>query len=136
MRPDEPVSAIIASFPEDTRLCPVTCFKLYLPVTSNLRTATKVKPNRLFVSYIKPHHPMSPSTIACWIWELLTNAGIGTSIFKAHSMRGASTSGAASKGFGTTLKKFWSAASTFQKIYYKPIINTNFGHAVLSHSHK
>ena len=94
-RPDEPVSAIIASFPEDTRLCPVACFKQYLQVTSNLRTATKDKPNRPFVSYIKPHHPVSPSTIR-WNRHLHLQGTFSARRFHLGS----------SKRFGTSRRNF------------------------------
>ena len=94
-RPDEPASAIISAFPQDTRLCPVACFKQYIKSTSKLRATTDNDPQNLFLFYIKPHRPVSPSTIARWIRELLAEAGIDVSIFKAHSVRGASTTAAA-----------------------------------------
>ena len=138
-RPDEPASAIISAFPQDTRLCPVACFKQYIKSTSKLRATTDNDPRNLFLSYIKPHRPVSPSTIARWIRELLAEAGIDVSIFKAHSVRGASTTAAAnaSAPLDEILKMAdWSATSTFQKFYYKPVIDTNFVHAVLTHAQK
>ena len=134
-RPDEPVSALVASFPEDRKLCPVDCFKQYLTATSNCRTTIENKPNSLFISYIKPHRPVTPSTVTRWIRDLLAEAGIDTAIFKVHSVRGASTSAAtnASVPMEEILKMAnWSTESTFQKFYYKPVLNTNFGRAVLA----
>ncbi len=47
----------------------------------------------LFVGSNKPHIPVSSSTIARWIKEQLKEAGVGhTSVFSAHSARGAATS--------------------------------------------
>ena len=70
---------------------------------------------------------------------MLAEAGVGTSIFKAHSVLGASTSAAANASvpIEEILKMAdWSTASTFQKFYYRPVVNTNFGRAVLAHKHK
>ena len=53
---------------------------------------------RLFIAIIKPHGALTPSTIACWLKSILEAAGIDTSIFNAHSVRGASTSKAANVG--------------------------------------
>ena len=94
-RPDEPVAAIFSAFPEDTRLCPVAFFNQYIKATTNLRPSMDNEPRNLFISYIKPHRPVSPATIARWIRELLAEAGIDIFIFKAHSVRGASTTAAA-----------------------------------------
>ena len=61
--------------------------------------------------------------------------GIGTCIFKAHSIRGASTSAASNQA--VTTKEIlnaadWSMESSFQCFYYKPIHNTAFAESVLS----
>jgi hypothetical protein len=55
------------SFTEDTKLCPVACFRQYITCTTTFRTTLESEPKSLFISYIKPHHPVSPSTIARWI---------------------------------------------------------------------
>ena len=139
-RPDEPVAAIFSAVPEDTRLCsPVACFNQYIKATTNLRPTMDNEPRNLFISYIKPHRPVSPATIARWIRELLAEAGIDISIFKAHSVCGASTTAAANAlvPLDEILKMAdWSTASTFQKLYYKPVIKTNFAHAVLTQAQK
>ena len=66
---------------------------------------------------------------------MLRNAGIDTEIFKAHSVRGASTSMAAR--LGVTVETIleaadWSSESVFQKFYYKPTRTSEFAQAVLS----
>jgi len=52
----------------------------------------------LFLSYIKPHNPISSLSIARWILAMLNLAGLDTDKFKAHSVRSASASAAASAG--------------------------------------
>ena len=47
------------------------------------------KPNKLFLSHIRPHKPVSPATLARWIRELLQLVGIDTATFKGHSVRAA-----------------------------------------------
>ena len=62
-------------------------------------------------------------------------AGIDTSIFTAHSVRGASTSQALNQGVSIPeilTMASWSRASTFQKFYYRPQFNPLPGKAVLS----
>ena len=62
-------------------------------------------------------------------------ADVDTTIFTAHSVRGASTSEAANMGVTTMdiLKPAdWSSESVFQKFYSKPDHNAAYGRAVLS----
>ena len=134
-RPDETVSAFFTCFPENKRLCPVECFQRYLSVTSCHRITENNQPKKVFISYIKPHKPVTTATLARWIRSLLTQAGIDTNIFKAHSVRGAATS-AAAKG-SVPLEEIlnmadWSNASTFKQFYYKPVMASTFGRAVLT----
>ena len=90
-RPDETVEAFFTRFPEDSKLCPVECLNTYLSSTSRLRNLSEAeKSNNLFVSYIKPHQPVTTASVARWIRAFLTEAGIDTSVFKTHSIRGGS----------------------------------------------
>jgi spore coat polysaccharide biosynthesis protein SpsF (cytidylyltransferase family) len=62
-------------------------------------------------------------------------AGIDTEIFKAHSLRGASTTAAANAL--VPLREIlnmadWSNASIFRQFYYKPVFSSSFGETVLS----
>ena len=62
-------------------------------------------------------------------------AGIDISVFKAHSVRGVSTSAAANRGVTTDEildAADWSTESSFQRFYYKPIHNAVFVKSVLS----
>ena len=134
-RPDETVQAFFTRYPADPALCPVDCFTHYLTLTREKRVAQQGKPNNLFISYIKPHHPVTKATIARWILSLIKEAGIDTEIFKAHSVRGASTTAAANAL--VPLQEIlnmadWSNASTFRQFYYKPVFSSSFGETVLS----
>ena len=63
------------------------------------------------------------STIARWLKEVMALASTDTSTFKAHSVRGASTSAASMQGVTTDdilSAADWSTESTFQKFYCKP----------------
>ena len=87
------------------------------------------------ISFVKPYLPVSSSTIARWLKETMGAAGIDISIFKAHSVRGASTSADANQGITTDeiLKAAdWSTESSSQCFYYKPVCNTSFAKSVLS----
>ena len=50
---------------------------------------------------MKPHNPISSSSVARWIVALLKSAGIDTDTFKPHSVRSASATAAASAGITT-----------------------------------
>ena len=68
--------------------------------------------------FLAVHKPICSSTLARWLKSLLERAGIDTGIFKAHSVRGATTSAAARTGVTTSdiLKAAdWSSESVFTK---------------------
>ena len=44
--------------------------------------------NKLFLSIVQPHKPVSSATVGRWVQGLLQAAGIDTSQFKTHSVRG------------------------------------------------
>ena len=86
------------------------------------------------MSYIRPHRPVSSSTLARWMKEALAEANVDTGIFKAHSSRGASITAAAEAGISLpqilTLAD-WSGPSTFNKFYYRPNFDAQPGRAIL-----
>ena len=133
--PDQLPQAFFACFPHNERLCPVDTLRHYLKATRNLRPVfPSSKPDPLFVSYVKPHNPITAPTLSRWLRMVLKNAGIDTDIFKAHSVRGASTTAAVNSNvpLDDVMKMAdWSRVSTFQKFYYKPIFKANYAHSVL-----
>ena len=65
----------------------------------------------------------------------MEKAGIDTSVFKAHSTRGAATTAAANAGITTDdiLKAAdWSSDTVFKRFYYKPTRDVRFGQSVLA----
>ena len=126
-------------YPDDPRLCPVATLQAYEQKTRDLRQGGSPDHHKLLLPTIKPHRPVSPSTIARWLRMVLDKAGIDSGIFKAHSTRGASTSAAARAGVTTAdimQAADWSSESVFQKFYYKPTRDTSFGTTVLSTSNQ
>ena len=106
-------------FTENEGLCPVKSLMLYIEKTKDQRGDNK----QLFFSFIKPHNPVTSSTIARWLKQVMESAGIDTNIFKAHSVRSASTSAAAMQGVTTEdilNAADWSTDSSFRCFYYKP----------------
>ena len=96
-------------FEADPSICPVTTVLHYIERMEPMRNPPgKVRVSRLFLSWIKPHNPVTSASIARWLKTVLHNAEIDTSIFKAHSIRGASAS--AAKNLGVTTKEILQTA--------------------------
>ena len=120
-------------FEQNKKLCPVLTLQEY-----EKRTTDKRSPKgstQLLIAMIRPHKPVSSSTVARWLKTVPNNAGIDTSIFKAHSVRSAACSSASEAGVTTATildAADWATETVFQRFYYKPKHNTTFGHAVLS----
>ena len=74
----------------DKKLCVYETLQAYLQETRLCRSL-----QRLLISYIKPFKAVTSATIGRWIKTVLTQAGIDTNVFTAHSTRSASTSKAA-----------------------------------------
>lgn len=81
--------------------------------------------NRLFLTYKKPYKEANKQSISRWIRIMLTNSGLDTAIFSAHTTRHAATSAAARKGvlLDTIFRTAgWTRRSTtFAKFYNKPL---------------
>ena len=115
---------ILAGFPPSRRLCFVKYLKHYEKVTKKLRQKAENTPNLLFISYVKPHKPV---TSARWVKTVLSLAGID-GVFTAHSTRGASTSAAARAG--VALSDIMEASdlsreSTFKNFITDPLRRVN-----------
>ena len=102
--------------------------------TANLRLKESSK-NHLFISFRKPHKAVCSLSIARWMKSVLASTGVDTDQFKAHSTRAAAAS--AAKAPGVSLKDImsmadWSHESSFIRFYHKPVVQSDFGRAVLS----
>ena len=87
------------------------------------------------LSFIEPHKPVRPCTIARWLKTVMQASGIDVSVFKAHSTRSASSSKAHSQGVSSVeILKIadWSNQSTFSKFYKRETSKVQeFGASVL-----
>ena len=134
-RPERPGQKIFfASFPPDRRLCFCTYLKVYIERTKASRPTKSGAKNPLFLSYIRPHGPVTSTTLARWVKSTLAEAGIDTTKFKAHSSRSASSSAAyeARVALPDIMEAAdWSTVSTFTKFYHRPVCKSSFANAVL-----
>lgn len=119
----------IRSFTPDSHLCLVTYIKHYITKTHLLCSDP-----RLLISYTKPHKPVTNSTVARWIRSTLQDAGIGVSIFLAHSSQTAASYSLNTQLPLADIRKVggWSNARTFAEHYNKPI-SGNLGQTLLTH---
>ena len=121
-KPGKSVTLKFDCLPDKT-LCTKCTLAAYISRTKALRGHG---PNdfvsKLFISYIKPHKPISTDTLSRWIKLVLASAGIDTSVFKTHSVRGAATSHAYAKSvpIAEILRAAdWTNERTFRKYYLR-----------------
>jgi hypothetical protein len=79
-----------------SNLCPVLCLERYVNLTRSFRESRP--PSSLILGIKSPHAPIGASSVARWIKLVLADAGVDTSVYSAHSTRGASASKAKSSG--------------------------------------
>ena len=124
---------VLPAFSADKRLCVMTCLDAYIARTETVR---KAQNTRLFLSYTKPYHPVSKSTLSRWVKHVMEKSGIDIKTFRPHSTRSASTSAALRSGvpLDVIMKVAgWSTKCTFAKFYNKDVQkDTDYGSSVLS----
>lgn len=111
----------IDGLPDEEFICPVECLRTYLSKSENLRSNESTS---LFIALKPPHQVVGKATIARWIKKALCKAGVDTSVFSAHSTRGAAASKAHANGVPCDqilAAANWSRASTFHRFYRKRI---------------
>lgn len=117
---------LLPYFNDKPSICPAKTLHCYMDKTKTLRSS-----NILFIGIRKPHNPVGSQTLSRWIKLTLTECGIDTSIFSAHSTRHAATSRAHLLGVSVdTIRSTagWSGNSTtFAKYYNRsiPIVTDN-----------
>ena len=125
------------AYPHNSNLCLVTTIRHYKSVRDLLFPNTA----QFIVTHRKPHKAAHKDTIAHWVKELMTEAGVDTSVYKPHSCRSASASAARSISIpieDILYKGNWSNANTFPQFYYKelrdslPQNSIDIGSALLS----
>lgn len=113
---------IIPMFLENCKVCAGSALVSYLQRTRHNRNSEK----RLFLSYKSPYKAVSSQTLSRWVSDILSLAGIDTSVFSAHSTRHAATSAAKRDGISLALIRKtagWSKNSlTFAKFYDRDIV--------------
>ena len=132
-RSGPPREVMYVAFKECEAICPVATLEVYERRTADLRTPDQ-DTNPLFIGCVKPHKPVTSSTISRWIRNLMQSSGIDVSIFKSHSTRAASTLAAINQGVSVkdiVKTANWTSESTFKRFYWKPI-SSDFGNSVLS----
>ena len=113
----------IKRFPLDRKIDAMACLQDYLEATEEFRTSNARK-THLFLSFTAPHNPVQPCTIARWLKTVMTEAGIDTSVYKAHSTRAASTAKARAQGLSVEQivnRAQWSNAATYYKFYCREV---------------
>ena len=116
-KPSKSLEVKVMSLPEDPSLCTLSTLAEYILPTEKLRSSSK-----LVISFIRPHKPVTTSTVGRWIKSVLSTAGIDTSVFKAHSVRGASVTNAYIKGVSVVeilRTGDWTNERTFRKYYLR-----------------
>ena len=122
LRPSKPqIELKFMQFEADPHLDVVACLRHYLQVTNPFRDSPE-KRKHLFLGFSTPHNPVVTCTISRWLKELMSAAGIDTSVYIGHSVRGAATSKAKTLGLSSAqiiARANWSRVETFHKFYYK-----------------
>ena len=103
----------LPAYPVDRRLCVLTYLKHYINRTRKLQG----KDAQLFISFKKPHRPVSKD-ISRWINLVMKDSGVDVTCFKPHSTRAAATSAADKLGVPISLilqTAGWSNERTFRQ---------------------
>ncbi|XP_048484753.1 uncharacterized protein LOC105392892 isoform X1 [Plutella xylostella] len=120
---DQPV-LFLPYFRENISICPATVLSDYISRTKNIRPEGT---NILILTYKRPHKPATTQSISRWLKQVLSESGVDTSVYGAHSTRHASSSAASSAGVSIeTIRKTagWTASSnSFARFYHRPVIN-------------
>lgn len=117
----QPLSSItLYAYPKNKKLCVVRTLSRYIERTEAIRKGE----NQLLLSYIAPFRSISRATLARWTIEVLSQAGIDTAQYKAHSTRGAAAT--AAKEMGANLNAImrnasWRHAKSFAIHYHKDV---------------
>ena len=59
-----PKQVMFGAFPDDSRLCVIQCLRRYEVVTQHYRTKDPNSSQPLFLSYVKPHGPVTSQRLA------------------------------------------------------------------------
>lgn len=105
----------VAAWHQNRVICPVACLKDYISKTESLRGTRNA--SHPLIGSNKHHKPVSSSTVDRWIKDQLKETGVDTTIFSAHSRRGAAASKPASSGVNIQSilnQVHWAGETTFE----------------------
>ena len=85
---------------ETPLLCVASTVQEYVRRTSDWPPQDEQE-SPLLRSVRRPHGPVSAATVGRWLTDVMGAAGIDTSVYRAHSVRGAASSAAARVGMST-----------------------------------
>lgn len=121
----------IPFFRQRPEICPADSLLAYVNMTKTIRSH-----DQLFISFKKPFKAVTSQTISRWIKETLSESGIDTSMFSAHSTRHAATSTALRSGVSIDLIRKtagWSGSSkVFAKFYNREIVSEDTNEFAIS----
>lgn len=115
----------LEGLPDRPNVCPIIAVNEYITRTAEFRLQTDgLDRTGLFLSLDMRHCNVKSVTIARWIREGMSLSGIDTSVFKAHSIRGAAVSRLAQKG--ASLKEImrrgrWRSNSVLKRFYLRQL---------------
>lgn len=111
-------------FQEKPEICPVLTLKAYLNNTKSLRGHS----DYLFIGLKQPHKTVSSQTLGRWIKTTLSECGIDSGTFSAHSTRHAATSKAHQLGVNIDLIRktagWIGSSNVFGRFYNRTIENS------------
>lgn len=117
---------VLPYFNEKPSICPARAIEQYITRTKDKRSNNC---DKLFISFKKPFREVSSQTISRWVKCTLSDSGIDSSVFGAHSTRHAATSAANRLGVSIDLIKStagWTGNSqTFAKFYNREVVADN-----------
>ena len=105
---------------ENSKLCPMAATKEYV----KCRAEYNIAHTKFLFTTKSPDGPPHKDTIARWVKNTLTQAGVNTNIFSSHSCRSSTSSKVDNMGvdLDTILKMgCWSRQSIFREFYSKEL---------------
>ncbi|KZS06436.1 Uncharacterized protein APZ42_030117 [Daphnia magna] len=130
-----PLRSLTVTKLQDPSIDPVPCLGLYVHSTDTLRSG--INEHRLLIGSVKPHKPVSGSTVARWIKKQLEEASVDTSTFSAHSTRGAAASKAATLGVpiqSILSAADWASESNFSRLYCREVAEPTVAKLIITGS--
>ena len=113
-------------FTDSPAICPVWSLMDYMAQTDTLQDANA---HSIFVGHTKPHKSVCAQTLAHWIKDLMSRAGVDTSVLKQHSVYSASASwhgtAKAMSAKQICMAAQWSGlTTTYEKFYCRIVLQT------------